>query len=88
MSDDKQPDRDEPDQIPRQSLWATLPKRSLPRVLILLALLAGILVLRARAGSIAGCMSEAFRAPAPAQPGVRVRARIVAPERPPEVPAR
>lgn len=86
MSDDKKPD--DRDEIPRQSLWSALPKRSVSRVLILLALLAGILVLRARAGSIAGCMSEAFRAPAPPRPGVPVKARVVPPEPPGGMPAR
>jgi hypothetical protein len=36
-------------------------------------MLAVILYLRERAGSIATCMAEAFHAPPPAEPGVRVR---------------
>ncbi len=70
---------DEKDQIPRQGFWAAVPKRSLSRVLILLALLAAIIYLRQRAGAIAACMSEAFRAPPPAQPGVRVKANVALP---------
>jgi hypothetical protein len=73
MSDASTPEPDRKDEFPRRSLWATLPKRSVSRVLLLLAMLAAILYLRQRAGSIATCMSEAFRAPLPPSPGVRVR---------------
>ena len=68
------------DEIPRQGFWASMPKRTLSRVLISLALLAGILYLRQRTGAIAGCMSNAFLMPPPGQPvGPRVRARILPP---------
>ena len=64
------PDRD--DELPRRSFWSAVPRRSLSRVLLLLAMLAGILYLRARTGSIASCMSDSFRAPPPSPPGTRV----------------
>ncbi len=73
MSSDPTPKPDRDDEIPRKRFWSAVPRRSLSRVLLLLAMLAGILYLRARAGSIASCMSEAFRAPPPSEPGVRVR---------------
>ncbi len=63
-SGDKDPERQE-DAFPRRGLLANMPKHSLSRILILLAALLGILNLRARTGSIAGCMSDAFRAPPP-----------------------
>ncbi len=53
-----------------------MPKRSVMRVLVLLAALLAILYLRERTSSIAGCMSDAFRAPAPTSTESAVRARI------------
>jgi hypothetical protein len=79
MSDDHPPQPEDRDEIPRQSLWAAFPKRSLWRVAVLLALLAVILYLRARAGSIAVCMSDAFRAPAPSQARPPLKGRVVLP---------
>ena len=67
------------DEIPKQGFWAALPKRSLSRVLIMLALLVGIIYLRQRAGSIAGCMADAFRMAPPVEPGVRLKAPVVLP---------
>jgi hypothetical protein len=67
------------DPLPRQSIWAHIPKRSLSRVLLLLALLAGILYLRKQATTIAGCMSDAFRVPAAEPAGVRLKAPVVLP---------
>jgi hypothetical protein len=67
MRPEDEPQPDEDDKLPRQGFFAGMPKRSLSRVLILLALLAGILYLRQRAGSIANCMSDAFHAPPPTQ---------------------
>jgi hypothetical protein len=81
MSDEPPPQPEDRDEIPRQSLWAAFPKRSLWRVGVLLALLAVILYLRARAGSIAACMSDAFRAPAPSQSHAPIKARVVLPDR-------
>jgi hypothetical protein len=72
----------EKDEIPHRGLLATLPKRSLARVLVLLAALAGIIYLRQRTASIASCMSEAFRAPAPVGPArtsATIRASVVLP---------
>jgi hypothetical protein len=82
-NDDNGPD--DRDEIPRRSFWSSLPKRSLSRVLILLGLLAGIVYLRERTGSIAGCMSQAFLAPAANPPGVRVRGPRVVPSTSPGV---
>jgi hypothetical protein len=73
MSSDRTPEPPPDDEIPRRSLWASLPRRSVSRVIILLGILAGILYLRQRAGVIAARMEEAFRAPMPSPPGVRVR---------------
>ena len=50
-------------EIPRQGILAAIPKRSLYRVVLWLAALAGILYLRQRTASIASCMSDAFRLP-------------------------
>lgn len=77
MSSASTPEPDRDDGIPRRSFWASFPKRSLARVFLLLAMLAVILYLRERAGSIATCMSEAFHAPLPSAPGVRVRGLVV-----------
>ncbi|MBN2576891.1 MAG: hypothetical protein JXP73_20175 [Deltaproteobacteria bacterium] len=82
-------ERDEPpeddDAMPRQGFWAAMPKRSVSRVLLLLALLAGILYLRQRTAAIAGCMENAFRAAPPAQPeGVRIEKPVVLPAQPRE----
>jgi hypothetical protein len=68
----------EHDEIPRQSLFSAIPKRTLSRVLMLLAVLAAILYLRERTSSVAACLSTAFQVPAPAsRPAAgTVRARI------------
>jgi hypothetical protein len=79
MSAASTPEPDREDESPRPSLWAALPRRNLARVLLLLVLLAAILYLRARTGAITACMSEAFQAPAPPAPGVRVRLPAWAP---------
>lgn len=69
------------DELPRHSLLAAIPKRTFTRVLVLIAALLGILYLRERTSSIAGCMSDAFRPPTPASDGREhpVRARIAVP---------
>lgn len=78
-SDEEQPSGPD-DPLPRrQGFWANVPKRSLSRVLLLLALLAGILYLRQQATTIAGCMSDAFRVPASRPAGVRLKAPVVVP---------
>jgi len=76
-SSDERP-TEQRDEVPRQSLLAVMPKGTFFRVVVLLAGLGGILYLRERTGSIAGCMSNAFRIiPPPAEaPGGAVRARI------------
>ena len=63
MNSDRRDDGRSPDkeEIPRQGFWAALPKRTLSRVVILLAALAGIVYLRQRTGLIAGCMADGFR---------------------------
>ena len=55
----------EDDEEPRRGFWATLPRGSVTRVFILLALLAGVVVLQRKAGAIAGCMNQAFMLPQP-----------------------
>jgi hypothetical protein len=55
----------ESDEEPRAGFWATLPRGTVTRVLLLLALLAVVVVLQRKAGAIAGCMSQSFVAPQP-----------------------
>jgi hypothetical protein len=74
------------EELPRKGFWATMPKRSLMRVLLLLALLAGIIYLRQRTGTIAGCMENAFRVPPPTRPeGVPLRNPVVLPSQTPRL---
>jgi hypothetical protein len=79
MSDDPEREPQADDEIPRQTFWQAMPKRSLSRILMLLAIFAGIIYLRQRAGAIAGCMSDAFRAPPPSGSGVKVKATVIVP---------
>jgi hypothetical protein len=53
------------DEEPRAGFWATLPRGTIMRVLLLLALLAVVVALQRKAGAIAGCMSQSFMAPQP-----------------------
>jgi hypothetical protein len=79
--DDDKPASEE-DKIPRQGWLATMPKRSMSRMVILLAALAGIIYLRGRTSWIAGCMSDTFRAPAPpALPSAPFKVRVALPSR-------
>jgi hypothetical protein len=74
--DDDSRHRDE-DEIPRKSILSSMPKHSLSRVVVLLAALAGILYLRQKTGSIAGCMSNAFLGPAsPTVPTIRATVQV------------
>ncbi len=80
--EDDKPAREPDDMPPRKSLWSAVPKRAFVRVLILVAALIGVVCLRKETESIAGCMSDAFRAPAPASTktrGLGVRAHILPP---------
>lgn len=66
-------------ELPRKGLLAAMPKRSFFRIIVLLAALGGIVYLRERTASIAGCMSNAFSIipPAPTSSSAAgVRARI------------
>jgi hypothetical protein len=77
--DDDEQKCSDSDEIPRKTLLAAMPKRSFFRVLVLLAALAGIVYLRERTASIAGCMSTAFNIippPAVSSSAGGVRARI------------
>jgi hypothetical protein len=77
MRDDEEKHPEE--EIPRQGVLSAIPKRSVYRVLVLLAALAGIIYLRQRTGSIASCMSDAFHVLPPATPGapaMRVRVQL------------
>jgi hypothetical protein len=84
--DDEGPNGPSPDdEIPRQGLLSAIPKRTFFRVVVLLAALAGILYLRQRTSSIASCMSDAFRIPAPVKPPhapSSIKARVVLPTDP------
>ena len=62
MSEERNHDGDEE---PRLGFWATLPRGTITRVLLLLGLLLVVVVLQRRAGAIAGCMSQSFMAPQP-----------------------
>ncbi len=53
----------------RRGFLATLPRGSITRVFILLALLAGVVVLQRRASAIAGCMNQTFMLPQPRAAG-------------------
>jgi hypothetical protein len=66
MREDEDRAKSQDEDVPRQGLLASVPRRAVYRVLVLLAALAGILYLRQQTGSIASCMSQAFVAPAPA----------------------
>ena len=82
-----QKDQEDNDEIPRQGILAAMPKRSFYRVVLMLAALAGIIYLRQRTASIAGCMSAAFTIPPPAKPRAApdsIKARVVLPSGPPE----
>ena len=79
------------DDKPRKGILVSLPRGTITRVLILLALLVGVIVLQRRAGAISGCMSQTFMAPAPAtvktsadagSSSGRIRAHVVVPEMP------
>jgi hypothetical protein len=61
------PERDDGDRS-RQSWLAAVPKRDIVRAVVLLGILAGILFLRGRTESIAGCMANAFRMPTTTAP--------------------
>jgi hypothetical protein len=53
------------DEEPRAGFWATLPRGTVTRVLLLLALLVVVVTLQRKAGAIAGCMNQSFMAPQP-----------------------
>jgi hypothetical protein len=80
--DERPPGHD--DELPRQGFWMAVPKRSLFRLLLLLAMLAGILYLRHQTTSIAGCMSNAFSVPPGESSGARLKAKVVLPSAPAE----
>lgn len=83
--DNDRPSQGYEDEIPRQGILANMPKRTFSRVVVLLALLAGIIYLRQRTASITGCMASAFSIPIPAeQPkaAAPVRVRVVLPADP------
>ncbi len=75
MSDDERSDTTgKDDEIPRQSLFQLLPRRSLAKIAMLLAMLVAIVVLQRRAGLVANCAQQTFIAPAPrSAPPVRVQ---------------
>jgi hypothetical protein len=75
---------DNEDEIPRQGVLSAIPKRTFSRVVLLLAALVGIIYLRQRTESIAGCMASAFDVPPPAATRTSARsapmkARVVLP---------
>ena len=83
--DDDRPSQGNEDDIPRQGILASMPKRTFYRVVVLLAALGGILYLRQRTASIASCMSDAFRLPPPTErraAPASMKARVVLPANP------
>jgi hypothetical protein len=57
---DPEDDPNRNDELPRQGFLTAMPKRSIYRVILLLAMLAGILYLRQKTGSISGCMANSL----------------------------
>jgi hypothetical protein len=53
----------EGDEELRKGLFATMPRGTITRVFILLALLVGVVLLQRKAGAIAGCMNQTFMLP-------------------------
>jgi len=70
-------DRGPGDRPPRDSLWALIPRRSLMMVVALLVILAAVIAVRQRAGSLARAFGEALLGaqptPSGAPPPPRVR---------------
>ena len=82
MSMDPEDDANRNDELPRQGFLTAMPKRSIYRVILLLAMLVGILYLRQKTGSISGCMANSL-APAvvPTRSSAPVKAHLmVSPE--------
>jgi hypothetical protein len=84
--DDKRPSpedqNEDEDEIPRLGVLSTIPKRTFSRVVLLLAALVGVIYLRQRTESIAGCMASAFDVPPPAgakRTSAAMKARVVLP---------
>jgi hypothetical protein len=71
MSSEPEREPCDADEIPRVGFWAAMPKRTLSRVFILLALFVAIVYLQRRAGSIAAFMSDVFQTPRAAESGGR-----------------
>jgi hypothetical protein len=69
------------DDIPRQSFFELLPKRSIAKIVVLIAMLVGIVVLQRRAGFVAGCAQSTFVAPS-TRSGTAPRVRIESPATP------
>jgi hypothetical protein len=67
------------DEVPRKSFLAVMPKRSFSRIFMLLAALAGIIYLRQKTSVVAGCMGEAFTAPARSSTPSTIRGRVTIP---------
>ncbi len=49
----------------RRGFFATMPRGTVTRVFVLLALLAGVVLLQRKAGAIGGCMNQTFMLPQP-----------------------
>lgn len=59
----------EDEEAPRKGFWATVPRGTIARVFLLLALLAVVVVFQRRASAIAGCMNQTFMLPPPRAAG-------------------
>ena len=87
--DDDRASQGDEEEIPRQGILSGIPKRTFSRVVVLLAILAGIIYLRQRTASIAGCMATAFNIPPPAEhtrTSAPMKARVVLPAEPAKAP--
>lgn len=84
MREEEDGNQPKDEDVPRQGLLASIPRRAVYRALVLLAALAGILYLRQQTGSIAGCMSQAFSVPTPTPAPVPAPGPVRANIRPPE----
>jgi hypothetical protein len=75
---DPEVDPNRNDELPRQGFLTAMPKRSIYRVMLLLAMLAGILYLRQKTGSISSCMANSLApAVAPIRSSGPVKARVM-----------
>lgn len=87
--DDDRASQGDEKEIPPQGILSGIPKRTFSRVVLLLAILAGIIYWRQRTASISGCMATAFNIPPRAEQSTTsapMKARVVLPAAPAKAP--